>query len=86
MTHEGTFQVKNSNINLLIAQYKKFKMSSNESIGDMFHRLNIIVTSLKSLGKELTMEEQVKKTLRSLPQSWEAKVTAIKQAKNLEIL
>ena len=59
MTHEGASQVKNSKINLLIAQYEKFEMSSNESISDMFHRFNLIVTSLKSLGKELSTTEQV---------------------------
>ena len=86
MTHEGTSQVKNSKINLLVSKYEKFEMSSNESIGDMFHRFNVIVISLKSLGKKLTIAEQVQKILRSLPQMWEAKVMAIREAKDLETL
>ena len=61
-------------------------MSNIESIGDMFQRLNIIVTSLKSLGKELPVAEQVQKILRSLPQSWEVKVTVIRDVKDLETL
>ena len=84
MTHEGTSQVKNYKINLLISQDERFKMSTNESIGDIFHRFNVIVTSLKSLAKELTIAEQVQKILRSLPQSWKAKVTTIREAKDLE--
>ena len=86
MTHEGTSQVKNSKINLLVSKYEKFEFSSNESIGRMFHRFNVIVTSLKSLGKELTPAVDVQKILRSLPQMWEAKVITIREAKDLEIL
>ena len=78
--------MKNSKINFLIAQYEKFEMFNNESIGDMFHWLNIIVTSLKLLGKEFTIVEQVQKILRILPQSSKAKVTAIREAMDLEIL
>ena len=61
-------------------------MTSSESIGDTFHRLNIIVISLKSLGKELIVVEQVQKILSNLLQSWEAYVTTIREAKDLETL
>ena len=52
----------------------------------MLHRFNVIVTSLKSLGKELTTAEQAQKILRSLPQSREVKVMTIREAKELETL
>ena len=61
-------------------------MTNSEFIGDMFYRLNNIVTSLKLLGKELIVAEQVQKISRSFPQSWETKVTTIREAKDLETL
>ena len=84
MSHEGTSQMKNSNINLLFSQFEKFEMANHESTGDMFFRINIIVTSLKSLDKVLIEEDIVQKILRSLPQTWEAKATAIRENKDLD--
>ncbi|GKV39478.1 hypothetical protein SLEP1_g47236 [Rubroshorea leprosula] len=78
VTHEGTSQVKESKINRLIYMYELFKMKSEESIQDMYTRLNDIVTNLKALGKVYPSQEVVRKVLRSLPKNWEAKKTAIK--------
>jgi len=41
-----------------------------------------ITNELKSLGKSFTTEELVRKILRFVPHSWEAKVTAIQEAKD----
>ena len=38
---------------------------------------------MKNLGKVYSTSENVRKILRSLPKSWETKVTAIKEAKDL---
>ena len=43
-----------------------------------------IINELKSLGKSFIIEELVRKILRFFPQSWEAKVTAIQDAKNMD--
>ncbi len=82
MTHEGTNQVKESKINMLVHKYELFKMESNETISCMFTRFTNIVNGLKSLGKSYTTSDLVRKILRSLPRSWEAKVTAIQEAKD----
>ncbi|WP_330945482.1 hypothetical protein, partial [Streptococcus anginosus] len=37
-----------------------------------------------SLGREFSNAEKVNKILRSLPENWEAKVTAISESKDLE--
>ncbi|GLT28089.1 hypothetical protein SLA2020_030450 [Shorea laevis] len=81
-THEGTNQVKESKINRLIYRYELFKMKPEESIQEMFTRLNDIVNSLKALGKVYPPQEVVRKVLRSLPKSWEAKKTAIEESKD----
>ncbi|GKU89231.1 hypothetical protein SLEP1_g3397 [Rubroshorea leprosula] len=80
VTHEGTSQVKESKINRLIYMYELFKMKPEESI-----QVNI-VTNLKALAKVYPPQEVVRKVLRSLPKSWEAKKTAIEESKDLNTL
>ncbi|XP_069145656.1 uncharacterized protein [Solanum lycopersicum] len=58
-------------------------MKSGESLQDMITRFTTVVNKLISLGKVYTTEEQVDKVLRILPRSWEIKVTAIREAKDL---
>ncbi|GKV32437.1 hypothetical protein SLEP1_g41046 [Rubroshorea leprosula] len=86
VTHEGTSQVKESKINRLIYMYELFKMKPEESIQDMYTRLNDIVTNLKVLDKIYPSQEVVRKILRSLPKNWEAKKTAIEESKDLNTL
>ena len=58
-------------------------MGDRETIMDMYTRFTHITNELKSPGKTLTTEELVRKILRFLPHPWEAKVTAIQEAKNM---
>uniref|UniRef100_A0A6N2KQ80 DUF4219 domain-containing protein n=1 Tax=Salix viminalis TaxID=40686 RepID=A0A6N2KQ80_SALVM len=81
VTHEGTNQVKESKIDMLVHQYELFKMLQNESITSMFTRMTSITNSLHALGRTYTNADIVSKVLRSLPKAWEAKVTAIREAK-----
>ena len=83
VTHEGTNQVKETKISMLVHNYELFKMEKNEPIGDMFTRFTHILNALKNLGKVYSTSENVRKILRSLPKSCEAKVTAIQEAKDL---
>ena len=77
VTHEDTSQVKESKINILVHSYELFRMKPSESIGDMYTRFTDVINGLKALGKDFTNFELVTKILRSLPQSWDPKVTAI---------
>ena len=81
VTHEGTSQVKESKIDLLVHKYELFKMLPNESITAMFTRFTDIINGLKSLGKIYSNVDLVRKVLRSLPKEWGPKVTAIIEAK-----
>ncbi|KAG5235596.1 UBN2 domain-containing protein [Salix suchowensis] len=55
LTHEGTNQVKESKIDMLVHQYELFKMLQNESITSMFTRMTSITNSLHALeAKDLT--------------------------------
>lgn len=46
VTHEGTNQVKETKINLLVHDYELFSMKENKSIKDMYTRFNDIVSKL----------------------------------------
>ncbi|GAV68601.1 UBN2 domain-containing protein [Cephalotus follicularis] len=61
-------------------------MIENENISSMYARFNDIINALKTLGKVYTNHELVSKILRCLTKSWEPKVTAIEEAKDLSTL
>ncbi|KAK5842403.1 hypothetical protein PVK06_004755 [Gossypium arboreum] len=71
-THVGTNQV-------MISKPK-------EDIKATYDRFTIIINGLNSYGKTYPDEEVVRKRLRSLLISWEAKVTAKEESKNFETL
>ncbi|GJY39349.1 hypothetical protein Tco_0425713 [Tanacetum coccineum] len=51
-----------------------------------FTRFNAIVTSLKSLDPDYSSKNHIRKFLHALPLKWRAKVTAIKESKDLATL
>ena len=67
-------------------KYELFEMGNCETVLDMYTRLTHITNKLKSFGKTFTTKELVRKILRFLPKTWEAKVTAIQEAKDLEAI
>ena len=83
ITHEGTNQVKESKINLLVHSYELFSIKDFESIVEMLSRFMVMVNELESLGKTYTKVEKIMKILRSLPKKWKTKVVAIQEAKDL---
>ena len=69
VTHEGTNQVKESKINMLVHKYELFKMEHDESITEIFTHFMDIINDLKSLGKFYSNSNLVRKILRSLPRT-----------------
>ena len=63
ITHEGTNQVKECKVNILVHDYELFSMKDFESIVEMFSRFMVIVNELESLGKTCTKVEKVMKIL-----------------------
>ena len=56
IVHEGTNQVKQSRIELLMRKYELFEMGDRETIMDMYTRFTHITNELKSLGKPLPLK------------------------------
>nr|XP_016494451.1 PREDICTED: uncharacterized protein LOC107813678 [Nicotiana tabacum] len=86
IAHEGTTQVKQSNIDTLTTEYELFRMKDDESIQDMHTRFTSIINELHSLGEIIPRNKLVRKILSVLPGSWESKLNAITEAKDLQKL
>ena len=85
-TDERTDQVKKTKISMLVHQYEMFKILKHETIDKMTTRFMHIINQLKALGKRYSNVEMVRKILRSLSKAWSPKVTAIQEAKDLNVL
>nr|GEY18332.1 retrovirus-related Pol polyprotein from transposon TNT 1-94 [Tanacetum cinerariifolium] len=85
-SHQGNSQVKDNKIDLLAQQSEQFVIFEDESIDSAFARFNTIITSLKALDEGYSSKNYVRKFLRALHPKWKAKVTAIKESKDLSSL
>ncbi|GAV63757.1 UBN2 domain-containing protein, partial [Cephalotus follicularis] len=86
VTYEGTNQVKESKMSVLVHEYELFIMHDNESISDMFTHFTTIINSLKNLGKSYSNQELVRKILRCLPKSsLMTHETTMKNHENVEV-
>ncbi|GAV68377.1 UBN2 domain-containing protein, partial [Cephalotus follicularis] len=83
VTYEGTNQVKEAKISMLVHEYEMFNMYNNEDIKTMFTRFTNVTNALQALDKVYTNSEMVRKVLKCLPKAWIPKVTAMKEAKVL---
>ncbi|MQL94737.1 hypothetical protein Taro_027394 [Colocasia esculenta] len=83
ITYEGTDKVKETRIDILVAQYERFQMQSGESITQMYNKFTDITNGLAGLKQIYEIGDMVRKILRSLPTSWTPKVTAIEEANDL---
>nr|XP_009602469.1 uncharacterized protein LOC104097589 [Nicotiana tomentosiformis] len=84
--HEGITQVKQSKIDMLTTEYEPFRMKDDEYIQDMHTRFTSIINELHSLGETIPRNKLVRKILSVLLSSWENKVNAITEAKDLQTL
>ncbi|GAV62209.1 UBN2 domain-containing protein, partial [Cephalotus follicularis] len=86
VTYEGTSQVKEAKISMLVHDYEMFTMNENEDIKSIFTRFTNITNALRALDKTYSNSEMVNKILKCLPRAWMPKVTAIEEAKDLNTL
>ena len=59
-------------------------MSEDESFDSFYSKVNKVIVSKFNLGEKTEDSKIVRKILRSLPESFRAKVTAIKESKDLD--
>ena len=83
-TYEGTKKVKDTKFQMLTTRFEELKMSEDESFDSFYCQLNEVVIGKFNLGEKTEDSKIVRKILRSLPQSFHAKVTAIEESKDLD--
>ena len=69
---------------MLTTRFEKLKMGDEESFDSFYGKLNEIVIAKLNLGEKIEDAKVVRKILRSLPESFHAKVTAIDEIKDLD--
>ncbi|WP_375682424.1 hypothetical protein [Bartonella sp. AP28SXKL] len=83
---EGNTSVKNSKIQRLTTEFELIRMSETEAFDQFHKRLRHIVNTLDNLGEKIQENRVVKKILRSLPNQFVPKITAIEESKDLNKL
>ena len=83
-TYEGTKKVKDTKLQMLTTRFEELNMSKDESFDSFYNKLNEVVVSKFNLGEKMEDSKIVRKILRSLPESFRAKVTAIEESKDLD--
>ena len=78
-TYEGTKKVKDTKLQMLTTRFE-LKMSEDKSFDSFYEKLNEVVIGKFNLGEKMEDSKIVRKILRSLSESFYAKVTAIKKS------
>ena len=83
-TYEGTKKVKVAKLQMLTTQFEELRMSEDESFDSFYNKLNEVVIGKFNLGEKTDDSKVVQKILRSLLESFRAKMTAIEESKDLD--
>ena len=69
---------------MVTTHFKELKMSEDKSFDSFYGKLNEVAIGKFNLGEKMDNSKIVRKILRSLSKSFRAKVTAIKESKDLD--
>ena len=76
--------VKDSKFQRLTTSFDEIKMEEDESIDEFYAKLKDIMYSAFNLGKTILEPKIVRKVLRSLPERFHAKITAIEESMDID--
>ena len=83
-TYEGTKAVKESKLLMLTKSFEEIKIEEDESFDEFYAKLKDIVNSAFNLGETIPEPKIVRNMLRSLAERFHAKITAIKESKDID--
>ena len=83
-TYEGMKKVKDTKLQMLTTRFEELKMSEDESFDSFYGKLNEVVINKFNLGEKTEDSKIVRKILRSLLESFRAKVTELMISKDLD--
>ena len=73
--------MKDTKLQMLTTCFKELKMSEDKSFNSFYGKLNEVVIGKFNLGEKMEDSKIVRKILRSLLESFHAKVTAIEEGR-----
>ena len=85
-TYEGTKSMKDSKLQRLTTSFKEIRIDGDESFDKFYAKLKDIVNSAFNLGEKIPKPKIVRKILRSLPERFHAKITAIEEPKDIDTI
>ena len=83
-TYKGTKAIKDSKLQRLTTSFEEIKMEEDEPFDEFYAKLKDIVNSAFNLGKTIPKPEIVRKVLKSLPERFHSKITAIEESKDID--
>ena len=83
-TYEGTKKVKDMQLQMLTTRFEVLRMSEDESFDFFYSKVNEVVIGKFNFEEKTEDSKVVRKILRSLPESFRAKVTVIEKSKDLD--
>jgi hypothetical protein len=85
-SYEGNEKVKDAKLQIYRVQFEQLKMKEDETVGKYFMRVEELVNAMKALGEKIEEPSLVQKILRSLPDRFNPKVSAIEELNDLKTL
>ena len=83
-TCEGTKAVKDSKLQRFTTNFEEINMEEDESFDEVYAKFKDIVNSTFNLGKTISEPKIVRKVLKSLPERFHTKITAIEESKDID--
>ena len=77
---EGTEQVRENKMQLLIQQYEYFHYKSGEKLTDIYSRFQKLLNGLKLYGRVYQVKDSNLKFLRSLPKEWKPMTVSLRNS------
>jgi len=86
VAYEGTTKVREQKLQYITTNFEALTMFEDESVADFNVRIRDLANESYSLGKPMTDEDLVRKTLRALSPRFKMKITAIEEVHDLKKL
>ena len=83
-TYEGTKAVNDSKLQRLTTSFDEIKMEEDELFDEFYVKLKDIMNSAFNLGETILEPKIVRNVLKSLPERFHAKITAIEESKDID--
>ena len=83
-TYKGTMAVKDSKLQRLTMSFEKIKMKEDKSLDEFYVKLKDIVNFAFNFGETISKPKVIRKVLGSLSKRFHAKITVIKESKDID--